>query len=88
MKTIWKFPLTIADEVSVLVPPGAKPLTVQLQGTIPYLWAIVDPDAKLVTRLKILWRGTGQPLTGDEGAHLGTVQLAGLVFHAFAEIEQ
>ena len=31
MKSIWKFPLTIADRQEVQMPVGAKALTVQLQ---------------------------------------------------------
>lgn len=42
MKTIWKFPLEVTDEQVLMVPKGAKPLTVQKQDGKPCLWCEVD----------------------------------------------
>lgn len=83
-KRVWKYPLPIDDEVSVEMPEGACPLTVQVQGGRPTLWALVDPDAVPTTR-RFRIAGTGHPIGADVGAHVGTFQLAdgGLVFHVF-----
>lgn len=42
MKTIWKFPLEVTDEQVLMVPKGAKLLTVQKQDGKPCLWCEVD----------------------------------------------
>ena len=84
MKTIWKFPLRVDDEQMISMPDGAALLYVQTQGEVPCLWAVVDSEAPRVDR-RILMRGTGHPLQGNEGRSLGGFQLWGgkLVYHAF-----
>ena len=81
--TIWKFPLPIGDEVRVPMPKGAQILTVGAVQDVPFVWAIVDPDAPTVER-ELSVRGTGHEL-GTVGGYIGTfVLLAGdLVFHVF-----
>ena len=51
MKTIWKFPLPVADQYVVKTPKGAEILTVQRQGDQACLWAIVDTNADTVARV-------------------------------------
>lgn len=84
MRTIYKYPLRIVDEQTVRMPIGAELLSVQMQNGLPCLWATVDPDLGERSR-RILIRGTGHPLTGQEGRHISTFQMQGgaLVFHAF-----
>lgn len=86
MKQIWKFRLEIQTQQNVSMPIGAKILCVQMQYGFPCLWAIVDTSRAtgLEDRLIIL-RGTGHPLTGDEGEYIGTVQASDgrLVWHIF-----
>ena len=73
MKTIWKYPLEIADEQTLQIPDGAQLLTVQSQDGAPCLWALVDPEAE--TKLCVLQVfGTGNPVQ-DEGVYLGTFQV-------------
>lgn len=83
MKTIWKFELHIDEPVTLLMPVGAEVLTVQAQGDIPCIWAIVDPNAETETR-RFYVRGTGHPLR-EVGRYVDTFQLNGgaLVFHLF-----
>lgn len=84
METIWKFELETEDEQTLSVPFDAKTLDVQVQKGKPCLWARVRSD--LPKRdVTILTRGTGHPMTGDEGDYLGTYQLddRALVFHVF-----
>lgn len=85
MKTIYKYPLTAADEQLIEMPLGAIPLSVQMQNDKAYLWALVDPDAEN-GKLNILIQGTGHNI--DERKihkHISTFQMMGgsLVFHAF-----
>ena len=44
MQTIRKYPLQELDENTVLMPTGAKMLSVQVQNGRPYIWALVDTD--------------------------------------------
>lgn len=83
MKTIWKYTLPVGDG-EINMRQGAEILTVQTQGNIPYLWAIVDTEKTKGTR-KFILRGTGHIFTGEEGKYIGTFQLInlGLVFHVF-----
>ena len=68
------------------MPQGAEILTVQTQGQIPCLWALVDPEAPTELRIIELY-GTGDPF--HEGSkprkYIGTCQIKGgeSVFHVF-----
>ena len=85
VQTIHKYPLRIDDRMELLLPDGARPLCVQMQGDTPCLWALVDPNAPMQRRA--VWcRGTGHDASGvDADWHIGTVQLHGgsLIFHFF-----
>lgn len=88
MTKVFKFPLEISDEQKVLMPVGAKVLTVQVQNGVPCLWAECNPDAECVYRTFLI-RGTGHPIDDNiEKEYIGTIQLYGgsLVLHVF-EIE-
>ena len=82
-QTIYKYPLQIMDEQKIVMPVDAELLTVQMQGSQPCLWAVVDPTKSLESR-KILIRGTGHDCPGV-GRYISTFQMQGgaLVFHAF-----
>ena len=85
MRTIWKYRLVVEDEQVINMPMGAVPLTVQAQNGEPCLWCEVDSTLR-ASAVKLLTRGTGHPLTGEEGSYIGTYQLqeGGLVFHVFS----
>lgn len=87
MLSIYKYPLRIDDEISLVMPVGAELLTTQIQSDIPCLWAKVDTRAPMVRRI-FRWRGTGHPADGL-GEYVGTVQMhgGGLVFHLFVDPE-
>ena len=84
MKTIWKFPLAIADAQDIRAPTGAEVIAVQMQDGHPCAWAIVDLDASGLAGFTIHMRGTGHAL-GSVGAYVSTFQMedGALVFHAF-----
>jgi hypothetical protein len=85
MKTIWKFPFPITDEVKIEMPENAWILGVQVQRECPCIWALVDTKAEMKPRSFRVF-GTGQPIdTGIDYDFIGTFQIHGgaLVFHLF-----
>lgn len=84
--TIWKYPLKIYEVQIISMPATAKVLSVQVQGDVPCIWALVDTDEKNVERTFIL-QGTGLECTCDLLGYIGTFQLQGgrLVYHLFEE---
>lgn len=79
--TIWKFPLLrMGNELQL--PLGGRVLSVQMQGQHVTLWALVDPGADTVKRFYDIY-GTGWPIQGDPGTHVGTVQRDNGVWHVF-----
>jgi hypothetical protein len=81
---IWKFTLLGADIQEVIMPKGAKILTVQTQHGNICLWALCNPLASKETR-KVAIYGTGNPISGNCGTYISTFQMFGgdLIFHAF-----
>ena len=83
METIYKYPL--GPETILKLPPGAQPLTVQLQDGESMLWVKLDPAAPTISR-HFRCVGTGHIITdGDRLTYIATFQLDGVVFHAFEE---
>jgi len=85
--TIWKIPLEVTDEQTVMIPTGAVPLTVQIQGDTLCLWVHVDPTLPKVERT--IWvYGTGNPIPERPyQTYLGTVQDGYFVWHVHWEPE-
>jgi len=85
-KSIWKFPIKIEDEQSVLMPKDSELLSVQVQHGQICIWALVNIEAITVKRI-IKMAGTGHDLTNRVplGPFLGTVQVNGgqFIFHVF-----
>lgn len=86
MTRIFKYAVPfIGDEVEVMMPEGARVLSVALQLSRPQIWAAVDDEAKAAPR-RFRWVETGAP-AGDlaRAAFVGTVLLSGgsRVFHLF-----
>lgn len=83
-RTIWKFPLDLVDVQKINIPEAFEPLSVQVQGEQPCLWASVYAPGNL-QEVTIYCHGTGHAVHPNAGKHLGTVQWHGLVFHFFLE---
>jgi len=87
VKTIWKFPLAVADYQLVAMPRGAEVLAVQTQNGTACIWAKVDTEKSSIGRG--VWIRVTGPAIGDaeRGVHAGTFQLVGgqLVCHVFVE---
>jgi hypothetical protein len=84
MRTIHKYALAIKGEQEIPMPKGATLLSVQEQRSWPILWAEVEDEADLVSRV-IHCYGTGHPLPALLGPYIGTVLQhdIGLVWHFF-----
>lgn len=89
---IWKYPLALIDSPQLVeMPEGARILSVQEQQNRICVWALVDPEAKKVSR-KFHIFGTGNQLdaSGVEWFQfLGTVvmSLGVFVWHVFEEMK-
>jgi hypothetical protein len=97
MRTIWKYPLDVPEEVTVLqVPQGATVLTADFQErrtpNAPYadlcVWFAVDDDRALTER-RFAVLTTGNPVPAQVGdlalaqGYVATVQRNGYVLHVF-----
>lgn len=83
---IWKFQLAPVESQDILMPAGARILTVQTQRDVLCLWALVDPQARTKPRdIRIV--GTGHQADMNTMQYLGTAQMVGgaLVWHVFEE---
>ena len=72
----------------IMMPKGAKILTVMMQGDVFCLWAEVDQKAKLEERF-IEKFGTGQEIPIDMGidrSYIGTVQDGSFVWHFYERV--
>jgi len=84
MKRVFKYPLEV-DTQRIIMPRGAKLLTVQTQGSAPMLWALVDDNAPMEDRAIIIV-GTGWEVPEVQNLeYVGTFQVSGglFVFHVF-----
>lgn len=87
-QTIWKFPLAVTDVQRIKMPKGAEVLTVQRQGELACLWAIVDDAADTVMRVFEI-HGTGNPMWQDMGVerkYIATFQVPPYVWHVFERL--
>lgn len=85
--TIWKYPLEVTNAQVLSMPIGAKILTVQTQGEIPCIWALVAESAPKTDRW-IRIHETGHSIEADgELSYIGTFQLfnGSLIFHVLEE---
>jgi hypothetical protein len=84
MITIYKYQFRIADKTIVVMPQGAKILSVQIQNGVPTIWAMVVTEMKTEERVLKCY-GTGHEIDtfAIQGKHLATLQVNGFVWHIF-----
>ena len=82
MTMIWKFSLDAPGPViAVMMPEGARVLSVQMQAGRPQMWAAVNTEAPEVTRLfRVVGTGMQLPAVSD---YIGTIQSPPFVWHVF-----
>jgi hypothetical protein len=86
--TIWKYPLKAQDVQELVVPQGARFLSVQGQRDDICIWCLVDSLETATDAWRIHVVPTGRPCSRVEHTTLlGTVQLedGALVFHVFRD---
>ena len=79
---IWKYPFEITDLFDLLLPLGARVLSVGMQGEQPCLWAMVEPSNTPEAR-SFAVVGTGHPLPSGTATYLDTFQQPPFVWHLF-----
>ena len=86
MLTVWKSPLPFpaSDSVSMMMPVGARILTLQIQGGEPTLWAEVD-DTRPVRNRCFTCYGTGHRLPPSPGVYVGTFSRDGFIWHVYEQ---
>lgn len=89
METIYKYPLDITDEQTVMMPCTHKILSAQIQKGSLYVWAWVDTNSTEMS-VKFAVVGTGNPIPfhidPDKCKFISTVQDGSFVWHIF-EVE-
>lgn len=86
MRTIYKYPLTLASLQVLKVPGGdrdAKALTVQMQDGKPMLWVEVETDMA-DAEFRVFASFTGEVMHSKADRHVGTITLDDFVFHIHA----
>lgn len=82
MRTIWKFLIPVADDVTIDMPVCAEVLHVAAADVSTLaVWASVSTVVSTEPRTFHV-RGTGHPL-GAVGPYLGTAQAGPFVWHLF-----
>ena len=83
-RTIWKYHVPFKDWFKLSMPDGAEILSVQMQGDLAFIWALVNPAAPLGHRYFRL-AGTGDEIEEDKLSYVGTYQErdGSLVWHLF-----
>lgn len=84
MRTIHKYPLYVTDMQVVMMPVGARILSVANQRDMLTLWAEVNTEAPPAGRV-IHVVGTGNPLVVASNADfIGTVEMGQFIWHVYA----
>ena len=86
MQVVYKYLANIGDITYLMLPKGAKILTVQKQGPNICFWALHVSEGTTLESRRILKVGTGQPFDDTKQyEYIGTVQEAegALIWHYF-----
>lgn len=83
-KSIWKYDLSIHAECEIEVPTGSEVLHFGIQNDSFRVWILVNPDANIKEKVRLVIRGTGWDFDASEmGEYKGTVQAGAFVWHLF-----
>lgn len=75
MRTIWKYTLKLAQDMTVPMPEGARILHGGVSAGVPCLWAEVESEAEPVPR-RFAAFGTGGWMPEGLGPHIATFDVA------------
>jgi hypothetical protein len=85
-RRVYKYELPVGDHSFIVMPVGAKILSVHEQREAIYVWALVDPTEARTAKRSFRIAGTGHSIEYDDRfVFVGSVFLenATLVFHVF-----
>lgn len=83
MRTIYKYPLQIADEQTIPLAYGAKILCVQSQNDRLCIWVDCESTNSPASRTIEIF-GTGHPMSQQfNRCYIGTVQQGAFVWHVY-----
>lgn len=82
---IWRYPLRLDAKQVVVMPHEARLLDMQAQGDQLVLWARVQPDRHLASRMERTLHivGTGQDIPNGDLAYVASAQMGVYVWHLF-----
>lgn len=79
---IYKYPLELIEEQTIIIPQEHKLLCVQMQYGQAKIWALVN-NASSSTKLKVFHYGIGHNFYLGTKEYLGTYQKDTFVWHIF-----
>lgn len=82
---IWKYPLRLDAKQVVVMPHEAELLDMQVQGDQLVLWAKVQPDTHLASRMEreLFIVGTGHDIPSGDLTYVASAQVGAYVWHLF-----
>lgn len=87
MNTIFKYPLEFTllnnSRNTILMPYGAMPLTVRMQGLEMFLWAQVSREPGVNQWRHFDIYGTGHDMPENPGVYVDTVEQGVFIWHIF-----
>jgi len=83
---VWKHRLKVVEEQTIMLPKGAKFISLMMQDMAPTIWSLVDPFEALVEPHVVHCIGTGQSFDGTGMTHLGSVVDGRYVWHFFEKV--
>ena len=84
MRTVYKYPVALNDSWAIMLPGGAKILSLGVQDGSPFMWAAVEVDRTPVKRF-FRTAGTGHEIVGNL-SFIGTFLSGEFAFHVFEKI--
>lgn len=83
MLIIYKYPFEISRNIIIAMPKAARVIRVDKQGSVPCMWAIVNPGNAIEQRQFVIY-GTGQKIDSKITQHyIGTFFDGPFVWHVF-----
>lgn len=78
MYGIYKYALEANEDTTIMLPKGARVLTVQTQRGEPQLWILINKDGARIQNRTFRIVGTGRPIEDPNTMrYVGTFQLLG-----------
>ena len=88
MFKVFKYPIDVTDDQTIVLPPDAELLKIMVQHDVPCMWVRVD-TSKAVVPWEFKLVGTGHPAPSYE-THIYVdsfmIEDGALVFHLFSKI--